>query len=359
MRSLTIALHVAVVVLCVLTILPMWQTDKWWVRLWDFPRLQIAGLLLLVVVLITAAGDWRSPATWAGIAASLIALVWQASHFAPYVPPMPKQVSSVERCSPGRSLSLLNVNVLQDNRRYSDLLALVERTDPDILLLLETDDAWARAVEPLNRRFAHRIAEPLPNKYGLMLFSKLEMEARLLHRVKPDIPSVEARVTLGDGSEILFHGVHPEPPLPGEDSGERDAELVMVGRDVRRSGKAAIVMGDLNDVAWSRTSRLFREMAGAGDPRAGRGFYPTYHAKYPFARWPLDHLFATKHFQLLDIQRLESIGSDHFPILYRLCLTADPDTRLVPKSAPAEAEREAAEEVRNGVKERAAEQAEE
>lgn len=324
-------------------------------RLWDFPRLQIAALLVVALVLLLVARRPGSAAWWASLGGGLAALGWQASHFGAYAPLMPRQVAGVETCPQGRSLSLLNVNVLQDNRRYGELLDLVRKVDPDVLLLLETDSAWAEAVRPLHGRYPHRAGEPRPNTYGMLLFSKLPMDSRILHRVKPDIPSIEATLRLPGGQSIMFHGVHPEPPLPGQDSGERDAELVLVGRNVREQGKAAIVLGDLNDVAWSRTSRLFRQVGAVGDPRQGRGFYSTYHADYPFARWPLDHLFATPHFRLMEIDRYGDIGSDHFPIFYRLCLVEDASKRIAPTQPPADVRAQAAEELAEGRRERATE----
>ena len=84
-----------------------------------------------------------------------------------------------------------------------------------------------------------------------------------------------------------------------------------------------MVIGDLNDVAWSRTSRLFRRVGGMGDPRVGRGLYPTFNANIRLLRWPLDHLFVSPHFELMQIDLLPDIGSDHFPIFFRLCLKDD------------------------------------
>jgi endonuclease/exonuclease/phosphatase (EEP) superfamily protein YafD len=157
---------------------------------------------------------------------------------------------------------------------------------------------------------------------------------------------------LRGGEQVALYAVHPEPPLPGDDSGERDAELIMIGRKVRDEGRAAIVMGDLNDVGWSRTSRLFGKVAGTEDPRVGRGFYPTFNANYPLLRWPLDHLFVSPHFELMQIDLLPDIGSDHLPLYLRLCLREDGLVRKVAPAASPSTEAEASDELGEGLEER-------
>ena len=338
------------ILLVLVSFLPVWWTDRWWVRLWDFPRLQVAGLLLILGCLMwfMRFGRWQ----WPLGAAILAALAWQASHFIAYLPGYPKQVESARHCPAKRQFSLLNANVLMTNRNYADLLRMVGQRDPDVLLLLETDAAWARAMEPLRRRYPFHLSEPLPNTYGLILMSRLPMQGRILHRLQPDIPSADVLLSLRDGNMVRLHALHPEPPLPGDDSGERDAELVVAGREVRDEGRATVVLGDLNDVAWSRTSKLFRKVAGMGDPRVGRGLYPTFNARYPLLRWPLDHMFLSPHFELMGIDVMPDIGSDHFPIFFQLCLKSNPAERKVAPSASPATEAEASQELTAGKAER-------
>jgi endonuclease/exonuclease/phosphatase family metal-dependent hydrolase len=84
-----------------------------------------------------------------------------------------------------------------------------------------------------------------------------------------------------------------------------------------------VVFGDLNDVAWSHTTRLFQKTSRLLDPRKGRGFFSTFHARWPGLRWPLDHVFFSDHFRLVTMRRLEYVGSDHFPV--HLVLSLEPD----------------------------------
>ena len=341
--------------LCILlTLLPFLGTDEWYIRLWDFPRLQLMVVMLGLLIAWLALRP-RTRAYWGLAVALAAAAVWQATFALAYLPVGPRKVASVESCPAGNSISVLNINVFQDNREFHRTLDLVRRTDADVVLFLETDEAWARALTPLLRTYRQVESVPIPNTYGMILMSRWPMTSRVRYRMQPDVPSIDATITMPSGDQIELYALHPEPPLPGDDSGERDAELVMAGRDVRNSGRAALVVGDLNDVAWSQTSQLFREVSGTADPRVGRGLYPTFNAKYPLFRWPLDHLFVTPHWRIQELDRLGKIGSDHFPILFRVCLVEPADERLVAPAPAPSVRAEAREETTEGVREDRAE----
>jgi endonuclease/exonuclease/phosphatase (EEP) superfamily protein YafD len=345
-----------VALLVLLTALPIIETDKWWVRLWDYPRLQIAALLVLALVGLVVVGPRKGRVFGVLVGLGLASVVWQLIQVAPYIPGWPREVAATRNCPPGRSVTLLNANVLLTNRDFDALPKLIEQHDPDVVLLLEPGPEWARRLAPVAARFPYRIGQPLPNTYGLILLSKLPLErAQIRDLVQPHVPSVKTGLKLRSGEVVDLYGVHPEPPYPADDSGERDAELVVVGKEIRAAGRAAIVIGDLNDVAWSHTSRLFRKVAGMRDPRVGRGPYPTFPAGMPLFAWPLDHIFVTPHFKLVSIDRLADIGSDHRPMLFGLCLASDPRRQLNSKAVPADVREDAKDELEDGAEERAEE----
>ena len=303
------------------TLLPFAVTNEWWIRVFDFPRAQIAAALAIALVAVVLLIGWRRRGALPLIVGLAICLGYQALRILPYTPIYPVEAVRVASCPPGNQLRVMVANVLQTNRNSAGLLRLVAQTDPDVLLLVETDAWWASAVSPLQARYPHRLADARGNTYGMMLFSRLPLvRPELRYLIEDDIPSVRAGIRLRSGAEVAFFGLHPRPPVPGVDTAQRDAELVLVGREVKREARPALVAGDMNDVAWSDTSRLFKEVGGLLDPRVGRGLYPTFPAALPLLRWPLDHVFFNDKLALLGFNRLPDFDSDHLAIRTDLCL---------------------------------------
>ena len=309
--------------LLVLTLLPLWKQSHWAVRVMDFPRLQLAILALLLGL---AELYWLpiTPFSTVLIASCLFCLLWQARWIAPYTRIWTFEVRTACDIQEDRCLSIITSNVLTPNRQADRLVHLVKQRKPDILVTLESDQWRQDQLDVLEPEMPYTLKCPLDNLYGMHVYSRLPLEdTEVSFLVEDNIPSMHALVRLRSGDGIRVHFLHPAPPSPteNEESAERDAELVMVARSVAERRQPVIVTGDLNDVAWSRTTRLFRKLSHLLDPRIGRGMFNTFHAKWPILRWPLDHIFHSEHFSIVHIERLPTIGSDHFPLYTRLLYT--------------------------------------
>ena len=295
--------------------------DQWWIRAFDFPRLQISILIITVIIVAIFVFDFSELMHFIAVILLILSLIYQFHKIYPYTILAKKEVMQFEDGDPSDNISLLVSNVLTTNDKYQDLLKIVKRRQPDILLTLESDKKWENALKELEEEYKYTVQVPLDNLYGMHLYSKLKLEeTEVRYLVRNDIPSIHGFVRLDDDTRVRIHCMHPRPPSPSEasTSTNRDAELLMLGRDVKKEDMSVLVFGDLNDVAWSRTTRLFQQMSGLLDPRIGRGFFNTFHADYPIFRWPLDHVFHSNDFTLVEIAREEAMGSDHFPLYIKL-----------------------------------------
>jgi endonuclease/exonuclease/phosphatase (EEP) superfamily protein YafD len=306
------------------TILPMWRTTRWWVRVCDFPRFQIAVLAITLCGLLALLRWPPSGLDLIFIGALALAALWQLTWIWRYLPIAPLEVPRGE-ASPGapERIALLTTNVLQGTHDADHLLTIISEADPDLILAVETDEWWcSRLKQDLQSRYPHCVVYPLSNGYGLTMLSRLSLIDPMIRFVVDDaIPSIKTGVQLRSGAVIDVYGVHPRPPSLGQDSIERDVELVRVGMEIKDSQRPSIVLGDLNDVAWSPTTSEFKRVGGLLDPRRGRGFFNTYPAGAPGFRYPLDYVFHSPHFAVCDMRVLPRFQSDHLPLIATLCLT--------------------------------------
>lgn len=318
----TLAAWCLVALLLAMTLLPLWRVGSWPVRLCDFFRLQIM-VLALGLLLALAIVAWRSGWNYQlGIGALLLTLIvgWQLSYILRYTPLWPLEVPVAPPNASSIRLTVVNLKV--DNPAKRRVLQQLQELDVDLLLLIEIDSDWAAALAPLEDKYPHRQGVVLGDGLGLMLWSRLPLEnAQVRYLVSDSRPSIFAHVTAGE-ERLNYVGLHPLPPGLPEDDGAgrhdsrvRDAELMLVAKIVAEQPRASwIVSGDFNDVAWSHTTRMFQRISGLSDPRVGRGFYNSYHAMYPWLRFPIDQVFVSSNASIEEMARFQSAGSDHFAI---------------------------------------------
>jgi endonuclease/exonuclease/phosphatase (EEP) superfamily protein YafD len=351
MRILTLIICAIVIIT---TGLPLINSAAWWIRIFDFPRIQIAVLSLIAIILAYFFVDFKWEFKLPLMIILAISLVYQAQFVVVYSPLYKAHAKDSSNPTAENSFTLLVSNIRMENDEKERFHLLVEKYNPHILLITEPDQAWVTSISMLDRDFPYSIKYPLDNHYGIMLMSKLPLtDSAVNFLVKDDIPSIFTRFTLPSGAIIDFYGVHPEPPQPGTDTYQRDTELLIIGKEIRESGNPTIVAGDLNDVGWSVTSKLFRKYSGLVDPRIGRGLYNTFKVSVPLLRYPLDHIFYSREFGLLTLERLEDIGSDHFPLLIGLNYEPEEDNVEDLEKTDAGEEAEVEEKIEDGKQESA------
>ncbi|MBT8295670.1 MAG: endonuclease/exonuclease/phosphatase family protein [Gramella sp.] len=314
---IVIALSVLVILASLLSL--FYNLPYWYSKLLDFPRVQylILGIIFLIIFLIMTR-KWNWPASL--LALGLIsAILIQSIKIFPYWFGEKTVPDAAQNYPEENAVSVLLANVLIENKKAGKFLKVAKDTDADIMIVMEVNDWWLDALEPLKDDYEFVVEQPNDEAYGMAIYSRLAFKNVQKKYIKhKNVPSYHIKIALESGKEFMLHAVHPVAPMPSDkypdNVGDAEIELVRVGEMVAAESLPAMVAGDFNDVSWSNTSRLFEEDGELNNVRLGRGLFNTFDANSSFMRWPLDHYFVSKEFQLVEIKLLDKIGSDHFPI---------------------------------------------
>jgi endonuclease/exonuclease/phosphatase (EEP) superfamily protein YafD len=158
--------------------LPLIKTGAWWIRIFDFPRFQIAVVTLLALLLAYFYVDfkWIYKLPLLIITGSFPDISGTACcDLHPLSKPRAKDSNKLAQ---ENSSTLLVSNVHMDNKDKESFYELVKKYNPDILLINEPDQEWAVSIGKLDDDFPYSIKYPLDNTYGMMLLSKLPMTDR-------------------------------------------------------------------------------------------------------------------------------------------------------------------------------------
>lgn len=330
-------LYIFGIVAVTLTIFPFIAVDYWWIRIFDFPHVQLTILTFVALLTFFMRFDVKrlNDYIFAGIVGACF--VVQLVKIYPYTPLAPVEVGNSEKAVESRTISLFAANVLQKNKKPEKLLKDFLNKNPDLLLLVETDKNWMEFITAhLPSEYAYKTEVPLSNTYGMLLYSKFELiDPEIKFLVDKEIPSIHSKLRLPSGDTIQLYTIHPTPPMPQHNplSTDRDSEMMKIAFLSKQSKYPVIVMGDFNDVAWSNTTSLFQNVGELLDMRKGRGFYNTFNAKSFLMRWPLDHIFVSAEFRVISLKVGEDIDSDHFPTFAEISFEPKDAAKQEPKKA--------------------------
>lgn len=305
------------------SLLPLVETNVWWIRFLDFPRLQFMVALVVLLLLFLAVRGRSGWVGWTAIIGTAAALGYHIHKLYPYTDLAEQTVLTDASCAEGQSIRIMSANVKRRNESADIFLDQVARVDPDVLLVMETDAWWDERLSVLADAFPNRI-QSIPEDhafYGMHLLSKLELispEFRFLFDAYT--PTAFTQLRLRGGDVIDFSGLHPRPPLPwSQPTTLRDAHILSAALDARASSNATILAGDFNAVPWERVTHRAIRIGGLLDPRVGRGLHPTYDTKSWVISWPLDHILFQPQFTVQNFETLPEFGSDHRAVVATLC----------------------------------------
>ena len=305
------------IIAILLTITPFIAVDYWWIRVFDFPHVQLTFLTSFAILIYFIRFNFKSIEDYAFISVLIACCFFQFLKIYPYTSFAPFEALKSDESSKN-SIKIFTSNVLQENEKKHLVLEEIKTLNPDLILLTEVNNNWLNVLnKDLEREYEFKFEYPLENTYGMVLYSKLKLiNPKLKFLVSDSIPSIHTKILSKNGDSIQLFAIHPTPPVPQENpmSTDRDAEMMMIAKKSIEAKLPVIVLGDFNDVAWSETSKLFKRVSGLLDSRLGRGMFNTFSAKSYILKWPLDHIFISSEFRVKTIEVRNDVNSDHFPL---------------------------------------------
>ena len=309
-----------------MSLLPSFRITHWSVQIFDYIRIQVLFIQLFVLVGSFFLFNNLSAPIILSQSVLFIAASYQLYIILPYlsISSIFEEKDAEDYDNSDKEISIISANVLQKNMEYHKLIELVRRVDPDILLTTETNKQWENALEEISSHFSHNSKIALENRYGMHFYTKLKaIEIKEHFLLSNETPSIEAHLEDEGGNRFVFWGIHPPPPSPTEKptSRQNDAELMKVAKMITNTGYPSIVVGDFNDVCWSRSTKLFAKVSKLRDVRLGRGIIGTFPVKSGIFRFPLDLIFSSKEIKVAQIMKLPNIGSDHLPLFSKFSIS--------------------------------------
>lgn len=221
------------------------------------------------------------------------------------------------RCDSGESVRVVVANLLTSNRDYEAIRGFIDRTDPEMLVLLEYASHFERELDGTLDAFDHTLTRRRRDNFGMAVYSEIPWQSTEVLRPAGG-PAPQFHVVLRHrDTPVHLWAVHPLPPVKSSYVRQRNALLEHVGRQSGEVDGPVVVAGDLNTTMWSSA---YRNLAARGfeNARAGRGLLATWPSGFPVL--PIDHVLHTDEVAACGMRVGPAIGSDHRPLVVDLAL---------------------------------------
>ncbi len=214
-------------------------------------------------------------------------------------------------------LRLLEMNVEYINRRHADAAELIEKTNPDVIVIEELTPLWLNALSPVLKEYPHQRIAPREDTYGNGVFSRIPIrESSTKEFGERKHPLIKVDLDIGNQIVSVVH-THLQGPVSPRYYKMHLDDVAGVREFLQGSGENVILCGDMNSASWCYPLSGVVSDAKLLDTRLGRGIqlsWPT--SKKTFLPLlPIDNCFVRGNVRVLDRNIGPSFGSDHFPII--------------------------------------------
>ena len=289
----------------------------WWLDIGSHFRIQYT-ILFALLALCYLMGKKRP---WA--LACLIACIINAIPVAAYLLPT-RGYNTIT----GTSLKVVLMNVDTEHGKPDEVLQLLQRENPDVVILEEINDDWMKRLSPALKGYPFQVIESRDDNFGIGLISRVETTStQVVYFGSSEVPSIVAVMKL-DGHPFTLVATHPLPPGGQEYSFCRNEQLELVAAYVRTNQtnqNPLILLGDLNVSPWSPHYRDFIEQSRLINSSKGRAIHPTWPTFSPLFLIPIDHCLHTTNIAIKSKRVGKSIGSDHYPVIVEFGMKAGID----------------------------------
>lgn len=231
-----------------------------------------------------------------------------------------------EMISKSDTVKILDFNTeFQHNENWKEFAELVSQFQPDLVILIETDQKWISNLAPTLKAYPYN--HILIEGPGLALFSKYPILRTSSRKFgKSHHPRIIDAIRIGE-KEVSIVLAHPTTPKSSSGYLERNQELQILASELKELPKPILVVADLNCGPWSNE---FSKLLGNEliDSERGFGPQPSWPARIgrvieglpipPLV--PIDHVLCSSDIQVVERRTGPAIGSDHLPVLIKLNL---------------------------------------
>jgi len=216
-----------------------------------------------------------------------------------------------------QTIRLLSANIDMNNSNHEYFKNLITKNNPDVILLLETNNAWTKNITYLGSEYPYNLTHPRSDYFGVTLYSKHPLsDEKIIYGEKNLLPTLQATINSTAGKFILF-GIHLDWPLSQTSVIRQRQQIDWLNRVVRETSDNLIVMGDFNTTPWSVN---YRNLLSNGKLKAcNRTFKPgTWPGRLSYIALPIDHCFYSGDVKITRYYVSDYFGSDHKAIVVDL-----------------------------------------